>query len=75
MNKNIQVIVYVVIGFVIGYFVGKIDLSSVSNVLPKTCTYMGKTYKEGEGFKDDCNTCTCQSGEVICTLIACEGRK
>lgn len=37
----------------------------------KSCVYKGETYKSGEGFKDDCNSCSCIDGEVACTLIAC----
>lgn len=38
-----------------------------------TCTYNGKTYKEGASFPstDGCNTCTCRKGQVACTQRAC----
>jgi hypothetical protein len=37
-----------------------------------TCFYGGKTYNPGDSFRDDCNTCTCESnGAVACTLMAC----
>jgi hypothetical protein len=38
----------------------------------QSCTYKGKTYANGEGFKDSCNSCTCQDGQVGCTLMACQ---
>lgn len=40
---------------------------------PGTCSYNGKTYKDGEKFpaKDGCNTCTCSNGSVGCTEKAC----
>lgn len=40
----------------------------------KTCTYNGISYNDGESFDatDGCNTCTCEDGEVACTLMACE---
>ena len=40
----------------------------------KTCLYGGKTYKSGDGFKstDGCNSCSCEDGQVACTLMACE---
>jgi len=38
----------------------------------KPCEIGGRVYAPGESFKDDCNTCSCVSGdEVRCTLIAC----
>lgn len=38
-----------------------------------TCTYNDKIYQEGESLKiDKCNTCSCDNGQVICTLMACE---
>jgi len=40
----------------------------------KTCTQNGQTYKAGETFKWDCNTCTCMAdGTAECTLVACLG--
>ena len=36
-----------------------------------SCQYNGKTYREGESFKDSCNSCSCESGQVACTLMAC----
>ena len=38
----------------------------------QSCTYKGKTYASGEGFKDLCNSCICQDGQVGCTLMACQ---
>jgi Pacifastin inhibitor (LCMII) len=35
------------------------------------CQYKGVTYKDGETFRDICNTCSCESGEIMCTLMAC----
>ena len=38
----------------------------------RPCEFGGEVYQPGESFKDDCNTCSCVSGEeVLCTLIAC----
>ncbi|KAH3700478.1 kielin/chordin-like protein [Dreissena polymorpha] len=37
----------------------------------KTCSYKGKTYTNGESFKDKCNTCHCRNGAAICTKIGC----
>jgi len=44
----------------------------VYDVSSKSCTFNGVTYKNGEGFMDDCNSCSCQDGEVSCTTMACE---
>merc|ERR1712083_831279 len=35
------------------------------------CEYNGKTYENGEVFKDDCNDCFCNDGIVACTEKAC----
>jgi len=36
------------------------------------CHYGGVAYKQGESFKEDCNTCHCGSnGMVICTKMLC----
>lgn len=40
-----------------------------------TCTYQGTTFKPGETVPsvDGCNSCSCdESGQVMCTLMACE---
>ncbi|HBC45160.1 TPA: hypothetical protein DCZ81_03275 [Candidatus Collierbacteria bacterium] len=37
------------------------------------CQYNGKTYKNGETVSvDKCNSCSCDNGQVACTLMACE---
>lgn len=28
-------------------------------------------YLDGESWKDDCNTCSCSDGEIMCTQMAC----
>jgi hypothetical protein len=40
---------------------------------PKTCTYNGKTYLEGDTFPatDGCNSCTCTNGAPLCTMMPC----
>jgi len=43
----------------------------IENTNKLTCQYQGKTYQEGESFKDACNSCSCESGQVACTLMAC----
>jgi hypothetical protein len=37
------------------------------------CEWMGRTYQDGERFPagDNCNSCSCEDGQVACTLIAC----
>jgi len=37
------------------------------------CEYNGWAYADGESFpaSDDCNTCICSDGEVVCTEIVC----
>lgn len=43
------------------------------NLFPKSCEYNGKTYKPGEGFRSDdgCNSCSCENGQVACTMMFC----
>ena len=40
---------------------------------PARCEYNGWAYADGESFPavDDCNTCVCSDGEVICTEMYC----
>jgi len=38
----------------------------------KECAFNGKTYQHGASFKDDCNTCNCNDGQITCTLALCE---
>lgn len=35
------------------------------------CLYKGTIYQNGQRFKDDCNTCSCNYGLVSCTKIGC----
>lgn len=38
------------------------------------CEYNGWAYAHNESFDstDGCNVCSCNNGEVVCTLMACE---
>ncbi len=38
-----------------------------------SCVFQGKTYADGVSFpaSDGCNTCSCQAGLAICTLLGC----
>lgn len=38
-----------------------------------SCQYNGKIYKNGESVPsgDKCNTCSCDNGQIACTLMAC----
>jgi hypothetical protein len=35
------------------------------------CDYADVHYDDGESFEDDCNTCTCNFDQVLCTLLEC----
>lgn len=48
------------------------QILSTFKFLAKTCEYNGKTYQDGEEIPDKCNFCSCESGQVACTLRACE---
>lgn len=45
---------------------------STFKFLDKTCQYNGKTYQDGEEIPDKCNFCSCEAGQIACTLKACE---
>jgi hypothetical protein len=38
-----------------------------------SCNVGGTVYPNGSSFRLDCNTCTCTSGEALCTTIGCIG--
>lgn len=38
---------------------------------PKECRFKGKVKNNGETFRDECNLCTCFSGELTCTKRNC----
>jgi len=38
----------------------------------KACVYNGTTYKHAQSFMDDCNSCSCDNGNVACTTMACD---
>jgi len=61
------------VGFLSGYIFRDVA-PAVSQMIPYSCTYDGKTYKNEESFpsNDGCNSCGCQNGQVSCTLMACE---
>jgi hypothetical protein len=71
------VIAFLFIGVIIGYYIGtsrQTPLPQQPDAKPNTnltCTYKGKVYNDGEGFKDECNSCGCKNGEVFCTMMAC----
>lgn len=39
----------------------------------QTCTYNGKIFKDGDSFaaNDNCNSCSCTTGQINCTSMAC----
>ena len=80
-TNKILVLVAFVIVFLMGTMVG-LNIKNIRdnedpiivNPLSKSCQYNNKTYKSGEGFpsEDGCNSCSCDNGNVACTLMACE---
>lgn len=69
--KYPQIALYILIGLIIGFILGRINLAATTDSLPLSCTYKGQTYAHGAGFSDDCNSCSCMNGQVSCTSIAC----
>jgi hypothetical protein len=74
MKKYITFIIIgsLIIGFLSGYFIRDI-IPTINNIIPKSCVYEGKKYKDGDSFpaSDGCNSCGCQQGRVMCTMMAC----
>lgn len=51
---------------------GNEDAGSKADLAPgQSCNYAGTQYAIGETFKNDCNTCTCTTSGIACTLMAC----
>lgn len=80
INKILILVVFIIV-FLLGILLGFNIKSTQSggepidlNPFPKSCQYNGKTYKSGENFpaKDGCNSCDCNDGKVVCTLIGCQ---
>ncbi|KKQ02125.1 MAG: Kielin/chordin-like protein [Candidatus Roizmanbacteria bacterium GW2011_GWA2_36_23] len=78
INK-VSLILVILAAFVLGIVAGsKLNGLSFSNnsldPQTKTCKYNNKEYQTGTSFpaEDNCNTCSCNNGEVACTLIACD---
>lgn len=53
---------------------GKASGSSPASTQTHACAYAGKSHADGDSFPstDGCNTCSCNDGEVSCTLIGCD---
>ena len=49
----------------------QLDVSPDADSSDKTCTLNGKTYNEGDKYKNDCNTCECVNGGNVCTAMGC----
>lgn len=59
------------------YFLGYVlDEVSGTCVLPESCpcVYGGKSYREGEEMRKDCNTCQCNAGVWNCTEEQCSSQ-
>lgn len=72
-NNYVKLLVSLVFGILIGYFMKDFTLNNESKLIPRTCTYDGETYKTGDSIPagDGCNSCSCDNGEVACTTITC----
>ena len=74
MKTYLLYVLLIGIGILIGYLardMAKTKVLPQNDETTKSCIYKGITYTDGEGFKDECNSCSCQNGEVNCTTIAC----
>ena len=61
--------IILVIGFVACHNPDETNKTDV----PLACEYGGETYQSGERFDslDGCNTCSCEDGQIACTVMAC----
>ncbi len=73
MKTLVLALFFLLLGIIIGFMFGKSNYQ-IPNILPLSCSFNNQTYKHGESFRDDCNTCSCQNGQVACTLMACDAR-
>ena len=75
MKLSIVSITLLLAGLVVGFILGKSSNTSPLIVKPElsnlSCTVDGTSYKNGESFKNSCNICSCENGQVACTLMAC----
>ena len=76
-----RTVLYLVIGILLVFVVtllGYVIYEKFFNGADEeSCTYNGMEYAHGESFPatDGCNSCSCQGGEVICTLMECLGEE
>ncbi len=77
MNKHNQTILMVTI-FLVGLLLGIASPGLIAGMkgikksaFPQSCIYNGMTIQSGETVPDDCNSCSCENGEVMCTMMAC----
>ena len=81
MGKKLVVMILFILIFVVGIVFGMSLTNMKDNnqpldipLLTKRCEYGGKTYASGDSFPDEdgCNSCSCEDGQIACTLMACE---
>jgi len=80
INKILILVAFIIVlllGVLLGFNIKSIQSGEEPiniNPFPNSCQYNGKTYKSGDSFpaEDGCNTCGCEDGEVMCTLMACD---
>ena len=66
-----HLVIVLLVGLLLGFLLSRVNVGSFTAILPQSCTHKGVAYQDGEGFKDDCNSCSCTNGEVACTAMAC----
>lgn len=50
----------------------QVEIVELDNPTKATCEFNGQTYEAGEGFMNDCNSCSCsENGQIACTAMAC----
>ena len=74
IKPKLQAIIITLCTIIVGlssyiYYISSINKDPVN----QRCEYNGWAYANGETFpdSDDCNTCICSNGEVVCTEMAC----
>jgi len=64
----------ITLGTIIVGLVSYIVYTTDFQIEKNRCEYNGWAYAHGESFEssDGCNMCSCNNGEVVCTLMGCD---
>ena len=74
IDKNFLVGLCITLGTIVVGLVSYIVYTTEFRKELSRCEYYGWAYAHGETFDsvDGCNICSCNDGEIVCTLMHCE---